>query len=98
MRSDGIRRQKRRNRRGSGASVASVTAESTRTAEAPWDWRTFPVFFAFATGALLMGALVWIVPGAFYVFLVTALFLTIFGVMHFFGRSLREYRSGDDEG
>jgi hypothetical protein len=55
------------------------------------------VFFAFAGGALLMGILVWIAPAAFYVWLVTALFFTVFGIAHFFGRSLREYRANDDQ-
>jgi hypothetical protein len=75
-----------------------TTQALEREAEVPWQWRTFPVGFAFALGALVMALLVWIAPGAFYIFLVSAVFLTVFGVAHYFGRSLREYRSGDDEG
>ena len=62
-----------------------------------WQWRTFPVFFAFALGLLVMGMLVWIAPAAFYIFLVTAVFLSVFGVTHMFGRQLREYRDADND-
>lgn len=95
------RRRRRRGRRGGGATRPreAVARESatTHTEEEPWQWRTFPVFFAFAVGALVMGLLIWIAPGAFYIFFISALFLSVFGVAHYFGRSLREYRSGDDE-
>jgi hypothetical protein len=59
---------------------------------------TFPVFFAFSAGALATSLLVLIAPGAFYIFLITALFLCLFGVAHYFGRSLREYRASDVDG
>lgn len=97
MTNDSARRRRRRRGKRTGESRAPETA-TTKPApapEAPWQWRTFPVFFAFAFGALLMGMLILMLPGAFYIFLVTAVFLSVFGVAHYFGRSLREYRSSD---
>ena len=97
------RRRRRRGRRGGGATrpreAVARGSPTTHAEEEPWQWRTFPVFFALAIGALVMGLLIWIAPGAFYVFLISALFLSVFGVAHYFGRSLREYRnseSGED--
>jgi fatty acid desaturase len=72
----------------------SATAEGR---EATWQRRTFPVFFAFAIGALVMGVLVLIAPAAFTIFLIGAVFLTVFGVAHFFGQSLRAYRDEDED-
>jgi hypothetical protein len=98
MTNEGPRRKRRRRERRAGARPSEVAIDSTplRAEDEPWQWRTFPVFFAFALGALLMGMLIWIAPGAFYIFLVTAVFLSVFGVAHFFGRSFREYRDTDD--
>lgn len=90
------RRRRRGKRAGESRALETPTAKPAREPEAPWEWRTFPVGFAFALGALLMGMLVWTAPGAFYIFLVTAVFLSVFGVAHFFGRSFREYREADD--
>ncbi len=44
-----------------------------------------------------MGLFIWIAPGAFYVFLVTAVFLSVFAVAHYFSRSLRAYREEDED-
>lgn len=96
------RRRRRRGRRGGqgGGQPRPRETAVVRRREEPWQWRTFPVFFAFAVGALVMGLLIWIAPGAFYVFLISALFLSVFGVAHYFGRALRAYREEDvaDEG
>ncbi len=98
MTSEAPRRKQRRRGHRAGAHLveAATTSAPVRAVDEPWQWRTFPVFFAFALGALLMGMLIWIAPGAFYIFLVTAVFLSVFGVAHFFGRSFREYRDADD--
>lgn len=91
------RKRRRRGRRaGSGPAEVETIAAPLRAVDEPWQWRTFPVFFAFALGALLMGMLIWIAPSAFYIFLVTAVFLSVFGVAHLFGRSFRDYRADDD--
>ena len=99
MTNDGARRRRRRRGKRAGESrpPETATAKPAPAPEAPWQWRTFPVGFAFALGALVMGMLTWIAPGAFYIFLVTAVLLSVFGVAHYFGRSFREYRSSDDE-
>jgi VIT1/CCC1 family predicted Fe2+/Mn2+ transporter len=95
------RRSGRRGRRGGATRRSPKTAaqiEHPATAvEEPWQWRTFPVFFAFSVGALVMAFLVLVAPSALYIFLIGAVFLTIFGVMHFFGRSLRAYREESDD-
>lgn len=81
-----------------GPSASTQTTQPPRQDATEWQWRTFPVGFAFALGALIMGLLVWVAPGSFYVFLIGAFFLTVFGIAHYFGRSFREYRAGDDDG
>jgi hypothetical protein len=93
------RRRRRRGKRapdGPRAYDAQVAPAKPGQADEPWQWRTFPVFFAFAIGTLIMGLLIWIAPGAFYIFLIGALFFTVFGLAHYFGRALREYRSEDE--
>ena len=47
-----------------------------------WRWRTFPVFFAFAVGALAMALLTALAPWAFPAFLIAAVFLLAFGLAH----------------
>ena len=94
MTNDAARRRRRRRGRRSGKRRPRETTV-VQPRQAPWQWGTFPVLFAFAIGALVMGVLVLIAPGAFTVFLVGAVFLCVFGVAHFFGRSLRAYRDED---
>jgi cell division protein FtsW (lipid II flippase) len=59
----GRKRRRSRRRRGGGGGAPEETGEATKTAgrKAPslpdWNWRTFPVFFAFALGVFLMGLL-----------------------------------------
>jgi len=97
MTGDGSRRKGRR--RGTrGAVTPTVTAApSPRDDDTEWRWRTFPVGFAFVLGAFVMAGLILIAPGAFYILLVTALFFLIFGIAHYFGRALRDYRRNDEE-
>jgi VIT1/CCC1 family predicted Fe2+/Mn2+ transporter len=89
------RRRRRRGRRGGERRPRENALVNVKPRQAPWQWGTFPVFFAFAIGALVMGLLVLIAPRAFTVFLIGAVFLSVFGVAHFFGRTLRGYRSND---
>ena len=95
MTNDAARR--RRRRRGRRVSEGGAHQAAPPRREASWQWSTFPVFFAFAIGALVMGLLVLIAPAAFNVLLIGAVFLTVFGVLHFFGRSLRAYRDEDED-
>jgi hypothetical protein len=89
------KRRRRGKRAGSSPAPEIAVLDSGPASEAPWQWRTFPVGFAFVLGALVMGMLTWIATGAFYIFLVTAVFLSVFGIAHYFGRTFREYRSSD---
>jgi hypothetical protein len=91
------RRRRRRGRRGGERRPRENAPVNVKPRQAPWQWGTFPVFFAFAIGALVMGLFVLIAPRAFTVFLIGAVFLCVFGVAHFFGRSLRAYREDDEE-
>ena len=97
MTGDARRKRRRRGKRADEPRSPAVSPPAPAPApEAPWQWRTFPVGFAFALGALLMGMLTWIAPGAFYIFVISAFFLSVFGLAHYFGRALRDYRSADD--
>ena len=49
---------------------------------AQWQWRTFPVTFAFATGAVLMGFAAMAEPTLFAVFFFAGLFAVAFGLAH----------------
>lgn len=57
-----------------------------------WQWRTFPVAFAFTLGALCFGVLAG-TTGAFEPLFFVALFGVSFGVAHMITRSLRGYRN-----
>ena len=75
------RRRRRRRRRGGGGGGAAAAAE----AEAPlapldWRWRTFPVFFAFVAGALVMALLAGTIIGIAISWL--AVLGVIFGLTH----------------
>ena len=59
--------------------------------QATWQWRTFPVAFAFALGALVFAVLAGITGAGDLLFFV-ALFGVSFGVAHMITRSLRGYR------
>ena len=54
------RKRQRRRRRGRGgagseAAESSAPADQVQPAKRDWQWRTFPVFVAFAAGIVLMG-------------------------------------------
>jgi Flp pilus assembly protein TadB len=74
--------RKRRQRRTSTATTFRTTTG--------WQWRSFPVFFAFVCGAFVMGLLIATpaAPIAFYL----ALFGVAFGAAHIFTRWLAERR------
>ncbi len=76
------RRRRRRGRRGGGTGgVAAAEREAPAQAALPdWQWRTFPVFFAFAAGALVMGFLIGLMPGLYVIFFSVALFGVAFGL------------------
>jgi hypothetical protein len=72
-------------RRRAGAEASADQPRGT------WQWRTFPVAFAFALGALVFAVLAG-VTGAFGLWFFVALFGVSFGVAHMITRSLRAYR------
>lgn len=80
---------RKRRRRSTTTAVAKPTFRTT----AGWQWRSFPVFFAFACGIFLMGLLS-VEPGntigviVFYI----ALFGVAFGAAHIVTRWLAEWR------
>ena len=48
------RRRRRRRRGGGGGGAPEATEAEASPALLDWRWRTFPVFFAFVAGALVM--------------------------------------------
>jgi len=89
------RRRRRRGGRGGRASAAAQdgeqgqerTRKERRPAPPAWEWRTFPVFFAFACGAFLI-LLVAPRPNTSLYSVLFFLFLgaTAFGLAHIFTR------------
>ena len=88
------RRRRRRSRRRHGADVerqvagegAAERASYARRPEArqplaQWQWRTFPVLFAFAAGAVLMGVAT-VADPLFLVLFFAGLFGVAFGLAH----------------
>lgn len=71
------RRRRRRRRGGVAGGPPGGTADASQ-----WDWRRFPVLFAFALGALAMAILTAAMPDAFPVLFIGALFAAAFGVAH----------------
>jgi uncharacterized membrane-anchored protein len=55
--------------------------EATGSAPSAWQWRTFPVFLAFAVG-LLFGTQAAIFPPVYFVVSIVALFAVVFGLTH----------------
>ncbi len=88
------RRRRRRTRRRDSHGIerqatgqdASERASYARRPEArhplvQWNWRTFPVLFAFVTGVVLMG-LATVAEPFFFVFFFAGLFGVAFGLAH----------------
>ncbi len=86
-----MRRRRRRRRRGGGgeASAAGPAGQEavTKPAVPDWQWRTFPVFFAFALGMLVMGLVVGS-PTLGVVFFFAALGGVAFGLAHIVTRTV----------
>ncbi|MGB2694459.1 MAG: hypothetical protein WBD55_04630, partial [Dehalococcoidia bacterium] len=84
------RRRRRRGRRG-GAGARREPAQAAETAEGPsslgWEWRTFPVFFAFAAGLLLMG-IAWPIPGIGATLFFAGIGGVAYGVAHILTRTI----------
>lgn len=86
------RRRRRRRRRGGGQAggdgAASEAAEPKRAPAPPeWQWRTFPVLFAFALGVLVMG-IAWPLPGIGVTFFFLGLGGVAFGLAHILTRTI----------
>lgn len=80
------RKRRRRRRRGGGGAATADQPAAAPAALPDWQWRTFPVAFAFVLGALAMALLVALAPRAFPVWLSIALFGVAFGLAHILGR------------
>ena len=71
---------------------AATTAQPAFRTTAGWQWRSFPVFFAFACGAFLMGVLNGVTNPVGLVFFYATLFGVAFGAAHMVTRWLAERR------
>ena len=85
MAEEQVRRKRRRRRRrggGGGGGGESQPAEAEAPPALPdWQWRAFPVFFAFAVGMLVMG-IVAPLPGISFAAFVISLAGVAFGLAH----------------
>ncbi len=89
----GRRRRRRRTRRGDEGAKTTYQPRETPaprpkapTRELPeWNWRTFPVFFAFIVGVVLMGLAI-AVPVLGLIFFIGGLVGLAFGVAHILTR------------
>ncbi len=90
----GKRRRRRARRRDSHAIERQVAGQGAaerasydrrpeaRQPLAQWNWRTFPVLFAFVAGAVLMGLAAMAEPTFFAVFFFAGLFGVAFALAH----------------
>ena len=78
---------KKRRRRRPGAAAQQAEGQPTLG----WEWRTFPVFFAFATGLFVMGLVMGTIVGVILFYL--ALMGMAFGLAHIFTRWLAVRRA-----
>ena len=90
------KRRKRRRGRAGGGGVAPAEREAEAQGQAPtkgaptppaWQWRTFPVFFAFVVGVVVMGLAV-SDPVISAVVFFAGLFGVAFGVAHIVTRTV----------
>jgi hypothetical protein len=56
--------------------------------ESDWNFRTFPAYFAFASGTFLASLLVYLLPQVWYPVFILALFGFSFGCVHIFSRTI----------
>ena len=54
--------------------------------ESDWNFKTFPTYFAFASGIFLASLLVYLLPEVWYLVFILALFGFSFGCVHIFTR------------
>lgn len=80
------RKRRRRRRRGGGGGGAPQAEPRAQPLLSEWQWRTFPVFFAFAVGMVVMGVLVTTQIGL--VVFIVGLFGVAFGVAHIVTRAI----------
>ncbi len=96
-----VRRKRRRRRRrrgggggGGGGEPERAVEEKGRRAEVPdWQWRTFPVLFAFVLGMLVM-AFAFSLPGIGVAFFFIAIGGVAFGLAHILTRQIIARRRG----
>ena len=89
------RRRRRRGRRGGRDAAprereaAGLASAGAKPGPAPpsWQWRTFPVFFAFALGIVIMW-LAFAAPGLSVVVFFVGLFGVAFGLAHIVTRAI----------
>lgn len=88
------KRRGRRRRRGGGGGGSVRDGAQGHSAAAPpeWEWRTFPVLFAFSAGAFVMAFLTGLMPGLFLILFAIALFGVAFSFAHFLSRMFVSYR------
>jgi hypothetical protein len=86
----GRKRRRRRGRRGGGRGSAAAPASQPDRAAPEWQWRTFPVFFAFSIGLVVMGLFV-NTQIALAVF-IAGLFGLAFGIAHIATRAITTRR------
>lgn len=84
------KRRRRRRRRGGGSPQAAPPTRQGVLSQ--WEWRTFPVFFAFSVGMVVMGLLV-TTEIALVVF-IAGLFGVAFGIAHIATRAIVAWRRG----
>lgn len=91
MAEERVRRRRRRRRRRGGAGggeVSPTQAEApTRPPPPDWQWRTFPVFFAFVLGLFVMGLAV-ADPILSVVLFFASLAGVAYGLAHFVTRTI----------
>ena len=73
-------------------SATTAATKPTFRTTAGWQWRSFPVFFAFVCGAFLMGLLNGVTNPIGQVFFYASLFGVAFGAAHMATRWLAERR------
>jgi Flp pilus assembly protein TadB len=73
---------KKRRRRRPGATTQQAEGQPALG----WEWRTFPVFFAFVAGLFIMGLVMGTIVGVVLFYL--ALMAVAFGLAHIFARWL----------
>ena len=98
----GRRRRKRRTRRRAECTTTYQPRETSPALHKPaprsfpeWNWRTFPVFFAFILGVVIMGLVAGLYPDTLLgIFFFGGLFGLAYGSAHILARFWAKRRSG----